>query len=84
MDNVTKYLVHSYLYYILYDSVISDCVFDALCRDMLNNFDSLESPYMHLIEEDALRAGTGYQIPASEYPDEIKALAQRMLDGEIK
>ena len=82
MDQVTQYLVHSYLDYIMYEAVIPDYEYDALCRDMLNNFDLLESPYMHLIEEDALRAGTGYQIPASKYPEDIIAIAKKLI-GEI-
>jgi hypothetical protein len=76
MDKVTKYLVCSYLYYIEYaDTPLEDYEFDALCKELYNEFDSIEHKYKYLLEKDALQAGTGYQIADHHYPPAIKVLA---------
>jgi len=45
MDLIEEYLVHSYLYYVLGEIVITDYAFDRICREMSANWTSLESPF---------------------------------------
>jgi hypothetical protein len=76
MDKVTKYLVCCYLYYIEFAGTpISDYEFDILCRELLDEFNTIEHEFKHLLDKNALAAGTGYQISAEKYPDSIKTLA---------
>lgn len=71
-EDVKAYLIHSYLYYKLNESVISDHEYDKLCIRLLDS--GVEHP---LISKEDLEAGTGYQI--SEYPPEIIEEANRLL-----
>lgn len=75
-DDVKAYLVHSYLYYKLDSSVISDTEYDALCKKLLDT-----DEYHPLIDREALAAGSGYSI--SEYPPEIIEEAERLLEESI-
>ena len=52
---VPYYLMHSYLYYEINDSIITDYEYDEI-------WDSITHYHKHLIDVDALGAGTGYQI----------------------
>lgn len=57
---ISRFLVHSYLYYRLDDSIITDSEFDQLCRSILHNWDTIEHPHKFLITTEDLQAGTGY------------------------
>lgn len=70
-DKVVDYLRWSYQYYILNEPTVPDVVYDRLCKFLLDVYDEIESPYRHLVKKSSLRAGTGYQIRATEYPKEI-------------
>lgn len=74
-SDVENYLIHSYLYYILYQSVITDYEFDALCVRLLHDYPTLNHQYKYLFNEDDLRAGTGHQIKEEDYPDDIRQVA---------
>lgn len=78
-EPVTKYLVHCYIYYILLDSVILDGEFDSLCMWMYKHYDELNSPYMHLVDRQAVHAWTGYHIPKDAYPEEIRNYAESLV-----
>ena len=73
------YLVHSYLYYRLDDSVITDEEFDTLCKELLkrisNGNDEIPNEFKELISKDALDAGTGHSVVYSELPDRIVRIA---------
>ena len=77
---VEQYLIHSYVYYELYDNIISDAQFDALCRWMADNYDSLNHPHKHIVSLDALNAGTGHHL-VYRFPADIKAAAHELLEG---
>lgn len=57
------------MYYKLNESIISDSEYDKLCKDLLADWDNIDSNYKHLVSPSALLAGTGYSI--DEYPNEI-------------
>jgi len=69
---VKDYLIHSYLYYILDNSVISDGEYDTLCKELLQS--DIEHP---LVDKGALAAGSGYSI--KDYPIEIVEEAKELL-----
>jgi hypothetical protein len=67
-DKVFKYLKASYQYYIRYeDTGMSDYEYDMLCQWLYDNFDSLSEEDQSVLDEDALKAGTGYQISKDIY-----------------
>ena len=66
---VPIYLMSSYLYYELDDSVLNDTQFDYLCKKLYDNWDKVEHMHKHLIDKDNLLAGSGYGI---EYTSMIR------------
>lgn len=48
-DLIEQYLIHSYLYYVCSDSIISDFEFDDLCKRLNESFYELESPYKDVL-----------------------------------
>ena len=59
---VPIYLMSSYLYYELDDSVLSDTQFDYLCKKLYDNWDKVEHMHKPLIDKANLKAGSGYGI----------------------
>ena len=59
---VPYYLMFSYLYYKQNISLIDDAEYDTLCKTLLDKFDVIKHFHKHLINKDALTAGTGYDI----------------------
>ena len=74
---IEDYLIHSYLYYKLNESIISDTEYDALCKNLLADWDNISNKYKHLVSPGDLLAGTGYSI--AEYPEEIIKKAELRL-----
>ena len=72
-----QFLVHSFIYYKLNDSLITDEAYDKLCKDLYNlQQQSLEGPYDTLCKP-LDSSGSGYYI--LEYPPEIESVGLRML-----
>jgi hypothetical protein len=46
---------------------MSDYEYDMLCKWLYDNFDSLSEEDQSVLDEDALKAGTGYQISKDIY-----------------
>lgn len=65
---VAHYLIHSFLYYQIGHSVISDEEYDSICRYLLDNFDAIEHEHKHLLDKEALAAGTAYHLKRDDYP----------------
>lgn len=74
---IDKYLIHSYLYYVLNESVISDAEYDKLCRELLARWGVIKGKHKHLIKPEDLAAGTGYSI--TKYPPDIIRAADKLL-----
>jgi len=63
---VNWYLMLSYAYYKLDESPVPDLVFDKLCEVLLANFEAAQGAHHgHLLSEDSLRAGTGFDVADS-------------------
>ena len=81
MNNpIGKYLVHSYLYYHLHTSRISDGEYDDLAKYILEHWDDLEHPHKHLLSKDMLEAGT---CLIKEYPQIVKDTAMMVKSGDL-
>lgn len=81
---VGAFLIHSYLYYILDSSLITDEEFDELCKDLHDRWDEVEHPHKHLIKKEDLLAGSGYAIPIHKYPMTAKHIAETALFWKTK
>lgn len=79
---ISQYLVHSYLYYQLDNSTVSDGEYDNLAKQILENWDNIEHPHKHLISKDALHAGT-FLLSEDEYPTIVKDTAKMMKNKKI-
>ena len=79
---ISQYLVHSYLYYQLDNSTVSDGEYDNLAKQILENWDNIEHPHKHLISKDALQAGT-FLLSEDEYPTIVKDTAKMMKNKRI-
>lgn len=77
--SISFFLICSYAYYIKYESLLSDTVFDKLCAWMLANWDSLEHVNKHLVTKEMLAAGSGYNLKESDYPLRVRLVADEMI-----
>jgi NAD-dependent DNA ligase len=75
---VPQYLIHSFLYYIEEDPVITDASYDKLCRMLLSNFDDINHRHKGLVTKEALRAGTGYHLAENDYPRIVIGAARHL------
>ena len=71
---VAYYMMSSYLYYDQDKHVISDGLFDQMCKKKLSNWDDITHPHKKLIDKESLEAGTGYYI---KYTNMIKGAAEQ-------
>lgn len=65
-------LISSYAYYIMDSPILSDQVFDKLCKHLYDEWDKYKHPHKHLIERDSLRAGTLFYLRHEDYPLIVK------------
>ena len=76
------FLVHSYLYYNVNMSLLDDAVFDYLCRRLYENFEQFEHMHKHLLDKEALQAGTGFYLKTKDYPRIVRSIAGQLIGGE--
>lgn len=82
---LVDWLVHSYLYYIREESVITDHEFDAICRNIRDRFDSITLHHKSLLDrETSGNFKSGFYLKASDYPTVVRACAEAMLRGEMQ
>lgn len=55
---IPYYLMASYAYYHRDTPFLDDATFDQLCKDLDAEFDGLDHMHKHLVDRDALKAGT--------------------------
>ena len=77
---VAHYLMHSYLYYELDESIITDGEYDGICKRLLYVYDELKHMHLHLVTKDLLECGSGFNI---EYTNLIKDAAILWRDNNI-
>jgi hypothetical protein len=85
---IKEYLIHSYLYYILNESIISDDEYDTMCRQLDMNWSNYQSVWKKYVSRADLKAGTGFALFVSpdeegnakaNYPKEIAEEAETRL-----
>lgn len=74
---IPHYLIHSYLYYELDVAVISDLLYEDLCKQLLREWDRVEHRHKDLVDKGSLTAGTGYYL--KDYPGIVKGSAAMMV-----
>ncbi len=83
---VPWYLMASYSYYHLNKSIMSDDMYDSICKRLLDSIHSFEIDHVHLYlcDDDALRAGTAFHLKKADYPlMVVGSLRQLMKDYRI-
>ena len=76
---IGKYLLYSYLYYQCDLSLVEDAEYDAICGELLDRYDEVQlskHPHKHLIDRDALKAGSCYHLAYNAYPFIVVSLAK--------
>ena len=71
-------LIASYVYYHIPAAecnILSDEVYDKMCKWCLDNWSKVCHPHKYLISEDDLRAGSLYALKEIDYPTIIKVSA---------
>jgi NAD-dependent DNA ligase len=77
---IRQFLVHSFLYYQLDESIISDENYDRICvqlKDAIKGQDKYL--YQNLIENSLGNEGSGFSIHRKNYPPEIISTAFHLL-----
>ena len=78
---VAFYMMSSYLYYEKDKQVLTDSMFDNICKKILKTWDTIDHPHKELIDKESLEAGTGYYI---KYTNMIKHAAESWYDQSRK
>ena len=76
---ILQFLLHSYLYYVLDESILSDQEYDFLCKslsEMIKRHPNANVPYIDIAKE-VESSGSGFYI--QEYPSAIVTSAFRTL-----
>ena len=80
-QKVRQYLVHSFLYYQLGESIISDMQYDQICVKvgtyLRTNSNSNSLPYYDIIIKNLAEDASGFSI--RKYPEEIVSTALHLL-----
>jgi len=79
MRIIRQFLVHSFLYYHLDESIISDSEYDKICVQCLKSNHHL---YKDIIAKSLGTEGSGFAIKRKEYPPEIISSALHLLYQE--
>lgn len=79
---VSWYLMASYMYYCRpnWESLMRDEDFDRVCKVLLDKYETLDHPHLHLIDKESLKAGTGFTLKEADYPLIVKHAALGMYD----
>ena len=73
------FLISSYCYYNLSDPVMTDMDFDYLTERLKQEYENVDHPHKHLVTENNLKAGTGYDI---DYPTIVKCTAMQIIKND--
>ena len=81
LRKIRQYLVHSFLYYQLDESLISDRHFDLICKELSklleNNSENISIPYQEIIENSLSNDASGFTI--KKFPREIISTGLHLL-----
>ncbi len=75
-----RYLVGSYAYYILNETIMPDTEYDMLAKDLLKDWDTFTHRHKYLVNKEDLEAGTLYQLKEKDYPRIVKGCAIMLIN----
>jgi hypothetical protein len=80
---VVIFLTTSYIYYVRpeLNPIISDELFDKVCRDLLHYWHEIEHQHKHLIDYGNLIAGTAFNLQEHDYPTVTRVVAVKMSEN---
>jgi NAD-dependent DNA ligase len=80
---VPWYLILSYAYYFLNVSLVSDGLYDRICKELLAAMDAFDVDHRHmsLCNMDALEAGTAFHLKKEDYPGITVSCAEQFAVG---
>lgn len=76
---ISWWISASFAYYLRYESLFSDPVFDKLSKWILENYDELEHQHKHLVTKEGLKAGSGYYLKEDDYPLRVKVATETLI-----
>ena len=80
-QKIRQYLVHSFLYYELDESIVSDRIYDQICTDLAKliseKSDKNSLPFYDLVKSNLTEDATGFSI--INYPPEIVSAGLHLL-----
>ena len=79
-QRLRQYLVHSYLYYKLDESIIDDIDYDRICmelKELLKKYPDEDTPFRKLAEKSLGNEASGYTI--RHYPPSIISASMHLL-----
>lgn len=79
---IAKYLMASYAYYILNQSVMPDTEYDQLARFLLEHYDEFEHQHKYLVTKEDLQAGTLFTLKDEDYPMMVKGGVTYWLEAQ--
>lgn len=80
---VSYYLMASYLYYERHVSLLSDALYDDICKVLLRDFDKFDHDHMALLDRDLLAAGSGYSLDYRAFPTIVIAAANHLAHTQL-
>lgn len=75
---VAVYLVSSFCYHRLNESIISDEDYDQVCRRLLANYESITHRHKKHLDKGSLKAGSGFHI--KDYPTIVRVIGNSMVE----
>ena len=60
-------------------SLLSDEVFDKMCKYALNEYDNLEHKYKSLVTKGNLQAGSLFDLALQDYPEPLVGIYRRLV-----
>ena len=79
---VPWYLMLSYGYYCLDESIVSDTFFDNMAKIFLENYDNITHRHRNLVSKDDLKAGTLYHMRENDYPLVVRSSFVQVLNNK--
>jgi hypothetical protein len=77
--SVSWFLICSYCYYIRHSALISDTMFDGMCKWMLDNYESLEHVNLTMVDKGMLQAGTAFNLKREDYPMRVQVVGETLI-----
>jgi hypothetical protein len=73
------FLSASFAYYLRFESLLSDEVFDQMCKYLLDNYDKLDHINKSLVTKDMLKAGSAYNLSENDYPLRVRISSEELI-----